>query len=298
MTCVGLNEASTRRDRVAQVSSDEFAAAYDAVLAQWPVAFETLDIASRFGTTRVYAAGPPVASPLVLFHGAGATASVWFANIGVLSRAHRVYAVDCIYDKGRSVPSANPVQTREDAMGWLDAVLDALEVAQADFCGHSYGCWLAVAYALHARQRVHRLVLLDPTTLFVGFRPSYLLHALPTLVASNPRRQRGFLAWETGGRPLNPAWETVKATPAGGKSPRFVMPKRPTEYQLGSLPAALVILAERSRAINPARAAEVARRLLPNVRVEFLAGASHHSIPTEDAAVLNAKLMAFLSNTP
>ena len=38
-------------------------------------------------------------------------------------------------------------------MSWLDDVLDQLGLNAAAFCGHSYGSWLALSYALHAPAR-------------------------------------------------------------------------------------------------------------------------------------------------
>jgi pimeloyl-ACP methyl ester carboxylesterase len=49
----------------------------------------------------------------------------------------------------------------------------------ADLCGHSYGGWLALRYALHSPQRARRLALLDPAMCFTGTRLSYRLHAVP-----------------------------------------------------------------------------------------------------------------------
>jgi len=276
--------------------TSEFDAAYDAVLAQWPVAYEVLELESTFGRTRVVAAGPVQAPPLVLFHGGGATGTVWFNNIEALSKEHRVFAVDVIYDKGRSVPGQAPVRTRQDVMAWIDALLDALRVNRADLCGHSFGAWIATAYALHTPDRVRRLVLLDPTTVFGGFRPGYLLHALPMLVRFSPARQRRFLRWETG-RDLDPVWLTLMATPRSTPAPPFVFPKRPPQQALRGLAApTLVLLAERSRAINVRRTAATAKRLLPDVRVEVLPGATHHSVPTEQPDAVNAAVKQFLAD--
>ncbi|MFJ6135371.1 alpha/beta fold hydrolase [Kitasatospora sp. NPDC092286] len=62
---------------------------------------------------------------------------------------------------------------------WLDAVLDGPGVTEADLCGHSYGTWIALEYALHAPARVGRPAPLDPAQCFAGFRPGYPLRALP-----------------------------------------------------------------------------------------------------------------------
>ncbi len=84
----------------------EFFAAYDAVLARWPVSVEPVDVPSACGTTRVNVGGPADGVPLVLLHGGGAISTAWFAIARGLARAHRVYAIDQLGDAGRSVPQA------------------------------------------------------------------------------------------------------------------------------------------------------------------------------------------------
>lgn len=182
-----------------------FTQAYDAVLAQWPVPVDVLELKSEYGTTRVNACGPAAAPPLILLPGGGATSTVWFANVAALSKNHRMYAVDVICDHGRSVPSGTPVNSLPSLMAWLDTVLDGLEIADAALCGHSYGAWIAFQYALHAQARVSRLALLDPTQSFTGFSPIFLLRAVPVMPRPSPKRTLANLAWETSGGNLDPA---------------------------------------------------------------------------------------------
>ena len=60
-----------------------------------------------------------------------------------------------------------------------------------------------------------------------------------------------------------------------------------------SVPA-LVILAEASKAHNIRRVAAAARASVPEVRVEVLAEASHHSIPAAQAGAVSRLLLDFL----
>jgi pimeloyl-ACP methyl ester carboxylesterase len=77
--------------------------------------------------------------------------------------------------------------------------------------------------------------------------------------------------------------------------PAIVMPRPPAPAELAGLRRpVLVVLAGRSRAHHPARMAARARALLPDVTVQVLAGAAHHSIPTQDAAKLAGDLAGFL----
>jgi pimeloyl-ACP methyl ester carboxylesterase len=274
----------------------DFYEAYDAVLVKWPVPVEPVEVGSPYGTTHINVCGPPDGKPLILLHSGGATSMVWFNNVADLTQAHRVYAVDQINDAGRSVPADRPVRSRDDLMGWLDAVLMGLGLDAVRLCGHSYGGWLALTYALHAPGRVTHLALLDPTLCFAGMRLSYRLHAVP-LFLPGPRaaRMRAFLRWETGGATLDPDWLALTALAAEVRRSKIVMPRRPAPQQLRNLRVpTLVLVAEKTRSHDPARVAANARALLPQVVTDVLPGATHHTIPIGQAADINDQLTRFL----
>jgi pimeloyl-ACP methyl ester carboxylesterase len=273
----------------------EYLAAYDAVLAQWPVPVESVALPSVFGTTHVNICGPRDGEPLVLLHGRGATSTVWFANVGELSRTHRVYAVDAIGDAGRSVGDGRPVDGPAGFMDWLDGLFDALDLDSASLCGHSYGGWMALEYALHTPQRVRRLALLDPTDCFAGLTMSYRLHAVPIFVRPSPGRMRAFVEWETAGTGVDPAWLKLLCLGRGFPSAKIVMPRRPTPDRLrASTVPTLLLLAEKSRAHDIHKVSATARELVPDVVTTVLPGVSHHAMPTERPEQLNRALGAFL----
>jgi pimeloyl-ACP methyl ester carboxylesterase len=273
---------------------DQFLAAYDAVLARWPVPHEALDVPTSFGTTRVQACGPPDRAPLVLLPGGGATSAMWFANVEALHRTNRVLAVDIMGDAGRSVPN-DRLRTRSDLMTWLDEVLDHLELPAVALCGYSYGAKIALEYALHAPHRVRRLALLEPTACFAGMSPRYLLHAAPLLLRPSNRRLRALFGWEAGDAgPLDATWLDLTAA-ASEVSTRLVIPRRPSRARLRGLTVAtLVLLAGRSRAHDIDRVAAGARRSLPDVTIGVLPDVSHHGVPFRHAERLNRELLAFL----
>src|SRR4051812_25620029 len=257
-----------------------FLAAYDAVLDRWPVPVDRMDLTSAYGTTHVTACGPADAEPLVLLHGGGTTSAVWFANVADLSRTRRVYAIDRIGEAGRSLRGDRPVRSVDDLLDWLDGVLDGLGLGRADLCGHSYGGWIALTYALRTPQRVRKLALLDPTQCFAGFKAGYLLRALPVLIRPTAQRARAFLAWETRGVEIDPTWLDLYGLAAEFPRTKAVVGKRPRPRQLRSstIPT-LVLLAGDSRAHDIRRVEAAARLHLPHVETAVLPGLSHHSIP-------------------
>ncbi|MCI2419002.1 alpha/beta fold hydrolase [Saccharopolyspora sp. K220] len=275
---------------------EEFFAAYDAVLRRWPDDVSCVDLQSAYGTTRVQICGPEDGVPLVLLPGGGTTSMVWFGNVADFARAHRVYAVDLMGDVGRSVHDGAPLRGVADLMAWLDTFYDALGLDAAQLCGHSYGAWIALNYALHAPRRVSRLALLDPTNCFAGMRLRYLLHAVPLLLKRTAEGERAFHQWETGGATEDPVWQGFLDEAADARRSKVVAMRRPKAADLRTcnIPT-LVLLAERSRAHDVQRVSAGARRLLPDVTVTTLLDASHHSLPTERPAELNRLLTEFLA---
>lgn len=276
----------------------KFHAAYQAVLAEWEIPVDHLELTSPYGVTRVNVCGPPDGEPLVLLHGGGATAASWYANAARLGRTRRLYAVDRIGEAGLSVRGGRAVRTPADLSDWFGGTLDGLGVERADLCGHSYGAWIALGYSLRFPERVRRLVLLDPTRCFAGFRPGYLLHALPLLARPTARRARAFLAWETGGAAFGDAWLRLYGRAAEFPRGRIVTGGRPERAELRALDVpTLALFAQRSRAHDSRRAAATARAVLGNAEVEVLAGLSHHGIPMVGAAELDDRILRFLAST-
>ncbi|MFF9090135.1 alpha/beta fold hydrolase [Streptomyces sp. NPDC014991] len=280
--------------------ADGFLAAYDKVMAKWPATRETASVPTAFGTTHVNVCGPADGPALVLLPGGGgATSASWYAQAAELSATHRLYAVDLIGAPGRSTPAAGRhPRTVADLAAWLDAVLDGLGLAETDLGGHSYGAWIAVHHALHAPDRVRRLVLMDPTRCFAGFSPAYLLHALPMLLRPTPHRVRAFLGWETGGRLLDPDWLALQEAAAGFPSLRPVTGPRPAADRLRGLDLpVLLLLAGSSRAHDPSEVAARASALLPRVTTTVLPDVSHHALPHAGPAGSGRHLTDFLTRT-
>lgn len=275
------------------MSRTAFDLAYDELRGHWPHSTEERDIVTPYGRTRVHVYGPADGAPLVLLHGGSATGLVWFANAPALGRRHRVYAVDLLGDAGRTDRSGGtPLKTADDLTAWLDSLLDGLGLTRTHMCGHSYGAWLAVRYALHAPQRVNRLALLDPTQVFAGFRPGYLLRALPLLLRPSQARAAAFLAWETTGTHPDKSWQRLYALAATVPGRKLITGSRPRAADL-RMPV-LVLLAEHSRAHHAGKVADRACRKLPQGKVVVLPGATHHSLPLTAPQRLNEHLMAFL----
>lgn len=274
-----------------------FHRSYDRVLGRWPVAVTGVDLPSEYGTTHVNVCGPVDAPPVVLLPGAGATSTVWFANVAALAQRYRVHAVDLMGDAGRSVADGLSLRSVDDLMRWLDTVTRSAGGRDVHLVGHSYGAMIALTYALREPDRVRKLVLLDPNSCFTGMRAAYLARAVPLLARPTDKRERAFVRWETDGREVNADWLDLLARGAASfPKSRTVVPRRPGRRALEQLAVdTTVILAADSKVHDSRHLAAHLARSLPQLRTVVVDGATHHTMPMSPATEVNDALLDALA---
>jgi pimeloyl-ACP methyl ester carboxylesterase len=274
----------------------DFGRLYEAVLAKWPVAYQSLDIVGRFGVTHVNTCGPVDGSPVVLLPGGRSTSAGWFANVGALASTHSVYSVDLIGDAGRSVPGKVPIRSRDDLVAWLDGLLDGLALEATSLVGHSYGAWIAASYAVAHPDRVSRLVLVEPTDTLSRTRLIFRLRAIPLVLGGGADRYRRFRRWETGDGPVDPGflelWAGSFAQPGAG---RFVWPKLLKSSELDRLTMPVLVFAAENSRQNRATSLAAAAGKLPDARIVLIANATHFTVPQDRPQDINPDLASFLS---
>ena len=101
---------------------------------------------------------------VVLLHGRGHSAAMWFSYLTVLARGWRVLAVD-LPGFGLSSAPEGPLRAAEDGVSFFTGPVEELllerGVGPVVVVGHSLGGLVAVELALRGRVPVERLVLLD-----------------------------------------------------------------------------------------------------------------------------------------
>ncbi|MDX5584423.1 MAG: alpha/beta hydrolase [Aureibaculum sp.] len=154
-----LNEYHPFRSEIAKKEYLEY---YDAKAKEWPLDSEERLLSTSHGQTFVRISGPKDAPPLVLLPGGGRSSLMWSNQIEALSENYRTYAVDDIYDWGRSVYTKS-LSCPESITKWLDELFTALELGDSiNLVGYSYGGWKAGQYVLEHPNRLNKVVLLSP----------------------------------------------------------------------------------------------------------------------------------------
>ncbi|XXF76522.1 alpha/beta fold hydrolase [Myxococcaceae bacterium GXIMD 01537] len=130
--------------------------------------------------------GPAV----VLLHGRGHAAPLWFTYLAALARGRRVLALD-LPGFGHSSAPEGPLRTGEDGLRFfvepVEELLQTLAPGPLALVGHSLGGLVALELALRGRVPVERLVLVDSMGLGpkLGGASRCFFHAGPERVARN-----------------------------------------------------------------------------------------------------------------
>jgi pimeloyl-ACP methyl ester carboxylesterase len=145
-----------------EAAQQRYHAYYDERAKEWPAGSEARTIATSYGKTYVRICGQETAPTLVLLPSGFASSLIWLPNAEGLVPHFRIFAVDNIYDVGRSV-NTRPVVDAEDLTQWLDELFTALELGDSiNVMGLSFGGWLAAQYALRHQDRLRGVVLAAP----------------------------------------------------------------------------------------------------------------------------------------
>lgn len=256
-----------------------FLEAYRRCAAELPPHDESLDVATSFGSVRVYRFdGPGTGRPVVLLPGRNASTPMWAPNLPGLLTRRTVFGVDILGEPGLSVQRV-PFTGADDQARWLVEMLDGLGLSTAHLMGVSFGGWSVTNCAIRTPGRATSLVLLDPVMTFAPIPIRALVAILPMTVPGTPEwLRRRVLTWISGGAEVDDAVPVARLIAAGTGD--FVLrqppPTRFTDAQLRTLDVpVLALIAGRSVFHDARRAAQSARELLPHGQVELWEAASH-----------------------
>jgi len=276
---------------------------YEEKAKEWPVPSETRMIDTAYGQTFVRISGPVDAPPLVLLPGAGGASLLWIPNIDALSEAHRVYAVDNIYDFGRSV-FTRKVKTPADFMTWLDELFTDLELGNSiNLMGLSYGGWLTSQYALHHPERLAKAVLVAPASTVVPLSSEWAFRSLLCLV---PHRYftKKMMLWlledlvkndKKGQQILDAVVDNAFLGLQCFKPKMLVNPTVLTDEELQSIRVpTLYLVGENEKIYSPQAAVQRLKQIAPQIHLELIPHAGH-DLTVVRADMVNERVREFLS---
>ena len=286
-----------------QKAKDRYLKRYDMRAQAWPVVSETRTIETSYGHTFVRISGPPEAQPLVLLPSAAASSLIWIPNVAALSAHYRVYAVDNIYDFGRSANSRD-IKSADDLTNWLDGLFDALQLGNnINLMGLSYGAWITCQYALHSPNRLGKIVMCAPPATVFPLPAAWVWYGLSGLI---PHRYflRNMTRWmfknltqKKDEASIKLVEDLVEDAFIGLRCFKFRMPVAPTvmsDKELQSIKVPALFLVGENEVIYPAqKAVQRLKNVAPSIKAEIIPNAGH-DLTIVQAKIVNEKVLGFL----
>jgi len=270
--------------------------AYDAIMKVWPVPYQELYVETKLGVTHIIVSGPATASPVVLVHAYYASAASWYRNIEQLSEHYCVYSIDIIGDPNKSKPY-KPIRKAEEFIHWFNEVMDKLNLEKSVFIGNSVGAFHILNFAMHAPDRVRKLVLIGPAATFLKINHFYY-HTFPGGITGWPFLVRHAIRWIENGAQLDPLFKRLfYLMMRYGKSVNRVFPIVFSDDQLEkvNIPT-LLLYGDKECIYNIGLAAKRATQLMKNIKVEIIPEANHLTAVSNPEATNNA-MHHFLKET-
>ena len=287
---------------------DRYLANYDARAARWPVPSKEVDVDTSWGETFVRISGPEDGPALVLLPGANATSLLWQPNVAAWAENYRVFAVDNIFDFGRSVYVRN-MTTPEDFVEWLDELLVRLGLEDdVNLLGLSYGGWIASQYALWHPERLAKVVLVAPAATVAWFSGDFIKKGIMCLIP-HPHFTRSMVRWAlhdaAEGTPeqrqiVAEAEENAWLGLRSFKLKQMVNPTVLTDEEWRSFAVPVLFLVGENEviySITGLEAVEKLNRVAPEIETELFTGCGH-DLSLVQAARFNRRVLEFLDRNP
>lgn len=235
---------------------------------------ETIDVPTRFGSTRVHR-WPGPGPDVILLHGVGDTSFRWIRFAEELPEFN-VFAIDIMGDVGNSSPDVG-FETADDYGIWLTETIDSLGLAAPHIAGMSLGGYVALSYAVQAGP-AGSIVLFDPVG-FVELRMVRFIGwgAATALGAIAPRRVRRWVGRRLR-QPLLDDKADVRAYVKGSMGHPMKLPPLPvfTDEQLASITVPVRLVAgAKSPPFDGAAMRERVAHSIKHAHTRLLADAGH-----------------------
>jgi pimeloyl-ACP methyl ester carboxylesterase len=290
-----------------QKAKVQYLSYYDSRAKQWPVASECRYIETSYGQTFVRISGPEGAPSLVLLPSANASSLIWLSNIKALSESFRVYAVDNIYDVGRSVYS-RPFKRPDDFTRWLDDLFTGLALGDSvNLMGYSYGGWISSQYALRHPERLRKVVMIAPPATIINLPGEWAWRAILSVIPHKYFMKKLLVDWmfeDLANRKdeyskgkiddlLTDAIMVLKCY----KMKMMVSPTVLSDEELRSIKIpALFLVGEHEKIYSAVDAVKRIHFIAPQIKTEIVRNASH-DLPISQREYFNKRVIEFLKQS-
>ena len=287
-------------------AKERYLTLYDTEAKKWPVDSETKTVDTSYGQTFLRISGAAGKQPLVLIPGFSANSLMWIPNIEALSGSYRTYALDNIYDNGRSVYT-RPVTNPDDFVKWLDELFSALELGDnINLMGLSYGGWLTSLYTLRFPNRINKAVLLAPAATVLPLRLSFYINGFFMFLFPIRYFSKRMFYWlmkdslkkdETSRRWVEEFIDHLFIASRCFKTRRPINPTVLEDQELQSIKVpTLFVDGENEKIYSAKKAVQRLNQVAPHIKTEIIPNAGH-DLTLVQAEMVNRKILDFLKQS-
>ncbi|WP_163409718.1 alpha/beta fold hydrolase [Flavobacterium ajazii] len=273
-----------------------YLSSYDKALKLWDVPYTEENVKTSFGTAHVIIAGPKNGKDLVLLHGMDASSTMWYPNIKVLAKNHRIYAIDFIMEPGKSNLTAKPL-SKEEIVIWYNEIFAYYKLKKFDIVGASRGGWITMLLAVQKENSIDKIVLLSPAQTFkfidkVGKTSSALMLKL---FPSEKKFGKTLETFSTHPEKISPVYKRqfylANKYAKSNSSMLKMMPFSNDELKFIKNPV-LVLIGDKD-VINSEESLEKAKEFLPNSKTKIIKDAGHF-LSIDQTKIVNDAMIDFL----
>jgi pimeloyl-ACP methyl ester carboxylesterase len=268
----------------------------------WPIISEEKSVTTSFGKTFMRINGPVDAPPLVLLPGGGSCSLIWRENIKALSEEYRTYALDNIYDFGRSIYTRK-IENGQEFSYWLNELFDTLRIAnKVRIIGYSYGGWITSQYALNYSERVSHVVLIAPAWTVLAFPGNFVLSIIPSLLPIRYFKEKSMysywkdlsLSGDRGKQIVEDEIDYLEIAMKCFKIKQGVLPTVLSDSELRQLDMPVLFLVGENETIySGIEAINRLNTVAPEIETELIKGTGHDLVFTH-TDIINRSILDFL----
>lgn len=269
---------------------------------KWPITSEEKIVETSFGKTFIRISGPIDAPPLVLLPGGGTCSLIWRENIKALSMEYRTYAIDNIYDFGRSV-YIRKIDNGKDFSNWLNELFDTLHLENnIRIMGYSYGGWVTSQYMLNHPERLNHVVLIAPAWTVLDYPGDFVLDIIPTLLPVRFFKEKNIysywndlaLSGDRGKQIIEDEIDYLEMAMKCFKIKQGFLPTVLSDSELQQLKVpVLYLVGENEKCYNGKDAVNRLNKIAPKIETEFIKGTGHDLMFTH-TDMINKRILEFL----
>jgi pimeloyl-ACP methyl ester carboxylesterase len=275
---------------------------YNEALSLFTEEFSEEYVPTEYGETHVLLSGDPEGQPVILIPGLFGDASMWYANMGELSKQFKVFAFDMPNYGGKSKPSGKEIKDILDYKSWFTQIMDHYQLNDVSILGVSYSSWLALALTREMPEKISSLVLLDPSETFMPMNGGIAWKGFTSFMFfPNRNKYSKFLDWLGGGYidQRMAIWrEHMMDVMEYGSTKMFDIPQHriyePEELTMVNMPVLVLAGGKPILYKDPNEFKASALQSLPHAKVEIVEGCGH-GLNMENPTEVNHRIITFLN---